>query len=148
MIKSDLTKCLSGGFPTFMVGDLIVKHRDWNSTLSTDRGKLLRDNTTDSPPWSTVRTLQPGCPTHNATPAVLHIVAVNYFVPSVHLTVSFVLSPDHLPVLMKTICPSFFLNLLECPDITRINWVASKDCSKRDSRAIPLQTTMRQSTSA
>ena len=43
LIKSDLTACLSGGLPVFMAGNLNAKHMDWNSRLTTVRGKLLRD---------------------------------------------------------------------------------------------------------
>jgi exonuclease III len=43
LIKSDLTACLSGGLPALMAGDLNAKQVDWNSRLTTVRGKLLRD---------------------------------------------------------------------------------------------------------
>jgi hypothetical protein len=49
LIKYDLTACLSGGLPVLMAGDLNTKHVDWNSRLTTVRGKLLWDYTTDTP---------------------------------------------------------------------------------------------------
>jgi hypothetical protein len=42
-IGPDLTACFGGGLPVLMAGDLTAKHVDWNSRLSTRRGKLLRD---------------------------------------------------------------------------------------------------------
>jgi hypothetical protein len=42
LIESDLTECLSGGFPVLMAGDLNAKHTDWNSRLITARVSLLR----------------------------------------------------------------------------------------------------------
>jgi hypothetical protein len=43
LIESDLTECLRGGIPVLMAGDLISKHKDWNSRLTTARGSLLLD---------------------------------------------------------------------------------------------------------
>jgi hypothetical protein len=43
LIESDLSECLSGGFPVLLAGDHKAKHTDWNSRLTTDRGTLLRD---------------------------------------------------------------------------------------------------------
>jgi hypothetical protein len=43
LIESDLTECLSGGFPVFLAGDLNAKCTDWNSRLIKDRGSILRD---------------------------------------------------------------------------------------------------------
>ena len=42
LIGADLTACFGGGLPVLLVGDLNDKHVDWNSRLSTRRGKLLR----------------------------------------------------------------------------------------------------------
>jgi len=43
MIGEDLDACFGGGLPILMAVDLNDKHVDWNSRLSTMRGKLLRD---------------------------------------------------------------------------------------------------------
>jgi len=43
LIAADLSACFGGGMPVLKVGDLKAKHVDWNSRLSTRRGKLLRD---------------------------------------------------------------------------------------------------------
>jgi hypothetical protein len=43
LIGADLTACFGGGSPVLMAGDLNAKHVDWNSRLTTKRGKLLRD---------------------------------------------------------------------------------------------------------
>jgi len=43
LIKADLSACFGGGMPVLMAGDLNAKHVDWNSRLSTRRGKLLSD---------------------------------------------------------------------------------------------------------
>ena len=44
LIGEDLTACFGGAWPILMAGDLNDKHVDWNSRLSTRRGKLLRDH--------------------------------------------------------------------------------------------------------
>jgi exonuclease III len=43
MSESDLTECLSGGFPVLMASDLNEKQTDSNSRLMRARGSLLRD---------------------------------------------------------------------------------------------------------
>jgi hypothetical protein len=43
LIGADLDACSGGGLPVLMAGDLNAKHVDWNSRLTTRRGKLLRD---------------------------------------------------------------------------------------------------------
>ena len=43
LIGADLSACFGGGLPVLMAGDLNAKHEDWNSRLSTRRGKHLRD---------------------------------------------------------------------------------------------------------
>ena len=42
LIGADLTACFGGELPILMPGDLNAKHVDWNSRLTTIRGKLLR----------------------------------------------------------------------------------------------------------
>jgi hypothetical protein len=87
LLKSDLTACLSGGLPVLMAGDLNAKHVDWNSRLTTVRGKLLRDyadrhsfliHGPDSP------TTIPYNPC--ATPDVLDIAVTKTLRTPVHLT--------------------------------------------------------------
>jgi hypothetical protein len=43
LIPSDLSACLGGGLPVLMAGDLNAKHVEWNSRLTTKRGRSLRD---------------------------------------------------------------------------------------------------------
>ena len=43
LIGADLDACFGGVLPVLMDGDLNAKHVDWNSRLSTRKGKLLRD---------------------------------------------------------------------------------------------------------
>jgi hypothetical protein len=43
LIESDLSECLSRGFPVLLAGDLNAKYTDWNSRLTTARGSFLRD---------------------------------------------------------------------------------------------------------
>ena len=42
LIKRDISACLAGGLPVLMARDLNAKHVDWNSRLTTTRGRLLR----------------------------------------------------------------------------------------------------------
>jgi hypothetical protein len=43
LIGADLTSCFGGGLPVLMACDVNAKHVDWNSRMTTRRGKLLRD---------------------------------------------------------------------------------------------------------
>jgi hypothetical protein len=43
LFGGDLTAYFGGGLPVLLAGDLNAKHVDWNSPLTTRRGKLLRD---------------------------------------------------------------------------------------------------------
>jgi hypothetical protein len=128
LIVSDLTACLSGGFPVLMSGDLNAKHTDWNSRLITTRGALLRDYADryacpiygpDSP--TTV-------PYQQNTNPVLDIVVVKDFVLPLYLTVCPALSSDHLPVLIDTTCRTSFQRLLDRPDFKRVDWAAYQAC--------------------
>jgi hypothetical protein len=49
LIGADLTDCFGGGLLVLMAGDLNAKHVDWNSRMTTRRGKLLRDMPTGIP---------------------------------------------------------------------------------------------------
>jgi exonuclease III len=105
LIESDLSECLSGGFPVLMAGDLNAKHTDWNSRLTTARASLLRDYANRN----TCLICGPDSPTtvpytHDATLDVLDIVVVKDFVLPVYLTVCSALRSDHLPILIDTMC--------------------------------------------
>jgi len=123
MIGTDLDACFGGGLPVWMAGDLNAKHVDWNSRLSTRRGKLLRDYadknscfifgpdslTTD--PYNT-----------SVTPDVLDIVITRDLPSSVHLTSCSALSSDHLPLLIDTMCRLSFQHPPDRPDVGRTDW--------------------------
>ena len=103
LIKSDLTACFSGGLPVLMEGGLSAKNVDWNSRLTTVRGKLLRDyinryscliyehDTPTTVPYNS-----------SATPDVSDIVVTKRpSDPAIYdCVISF--SSDHLPVLIDT----------------------------------------------
>jgi hypothetical protein len=119
LFRSDLSACLGGGLPVLMVGDLNAKNIDWNSRLTTTRGKLLHDYASeyfcliyglDTPTTAPYKS--------SATLDILDIVLI-----SVYLTACSALSSHHLPVLIGTRCQSSFLNLPDLPDYRRTNWV-------------------------
>jgi hypothetical protein len=129
LIESDLSECLSGGFPVLMAGDLNAKHTDWNSSLPTVRGSFLRDYAIRNTCLTYGPDSQNTAPyTHNATTDVLDIVVVKDFVLPVNLTVCSALSSDHLPILIDITCCSSFQNLFDRPDFTRKDWAAYQDC--------------------
>jgi hypothetical protein len=112
-----------------MAGDLNAKHVDWNSRLTTVRGKLLRDyadrhscmiHGPDSP------TTVPYNP--SATPDVLDIAVTKNLRTPVYLTACSELSSDHLPVLIYTTCRSSLLNPPDRPDFKRTDWPRFKAC--------------------
>jgi hypothetical protein len=45
LIGEDLIACFGGGLPVLMADEINAKHVDWNSLLTTSRGKLVRDYT-------------------------------------------------------------------------------------------------------
>jgi hypothetical protein len=61
LIGADLTACFGGGLPVLMAGDLNAKHVDWNSRLTTKRGKLLQDYAD----WNSCLICWPDTPTIN-----------------------------------------------------------------------------------
>jgi hypothetical protein len=109
MIGADLTACFDGGLPVLMAGDLNAKHVDWNSRLTTRRGKLLRDYADEN----SCLIFGPDTPTTNpynssATPDVLDIAVTKELPFPVYLTSCSALSSDHFPVLIDTACRSSF----------------------------------------
>ena len=86
LIGADLT-CFCGGLPDLMAGDLNATHVDWNSRLSTRRGKFLRDYADEN----SCQVFGPDTPTTNsynpsATPDVLGIVTTKSLSSQVSLT--------------------------------------------------------------
>jgi hypothetical protein len=123
LMKSDLTASLSGGLPVLMAGDLNAKHVDWNSRMTTVRGRLLRDyadrhscliHGPDSP------TTVPYNP--SATPDVLDIAVTKNLRTPLHLTACSAHSSDHLPILIDTTCRLSFLNPPYRPDFKRTEY--------------------------
>ena len=123
LIGSDLDACFGGGLPVLMAGDLNAKHVDWNSRLTTWRGKLLRDYADRNACLISV----PASPTTNpynssATPDVLDIVITRGLHSPVVLTSCSALSSDDLPVLIDTGCRSSFHHPPDRPDVRRTDW--------------------------
>ena len=123
LIGADLDACFGGGLPVLLAGDLNAKHVDWNSWLSTRRGKLLRDYADGN----SCLIFGPDSPTTNpynssATPDVLDIVITRGLPSPVHLTSCSALSSDHLPVLIDTMCRSSFQHPPDRPDVRRTDW--------------------------
>ena len=123
LIGADLTACFGGGLPVLMAGDLNAKHVDWNSRLTTRRGKLLRDYADEN----SCLIFGPDTPTTNpynpsATPDVLDI-AVTKDVPfQVYLPSCYSLSSGHLQVLIDTALPTSFPRPPERPNFRRTEW--------------------------
>jgi hypothetical protein len=109
LIGADLTACFGGGLPVLMAGDLNAKHVDWNSRLTTRRGKPLRDYADEN----SCLIFGPDTPTTSpynlsVTPDVLDIVITQNLTFPVYLTSCSALSSDHLPVIIDTACRSSF----------------------------------------
>jgi endonuclease/exonuclease/phosphatase family metal-dependent hydrolase len=101
LIGTDLTAFSHGGLPVLMAGDLNAQHVDWNSRLTTRRGKPLRDY----PNENSCLIFGPDTPTTNpynpsATPDVLDIVITKDLSSPVYPTSCSALSSGHLPVLI------------------------------------------------
>jgi len=123
LIGADLSACFGWGLPVLMAGDLNAKHVDWNSWLSTRRGKLLRDYADEN----SCLIFGPDTPTTNpynpsATPDVLDIMKTKRLTSLMYLTACSALSSDHLPVLIDTMCCSSFKHPPDCPDFRRTDW--------------------------
>jgi endonuclease/exonuclease/phosphatase (EEP) superfamily protein YafD len=124
IVGSDLSACFGGGVPVLMAGDLNAKHVDWNSRLTTTRGKLLRDYASRN----SCLIYGPDTPAtlpynSSATADVLDIVITKDLTFPLYLTACSALSSDHLPVLMDKTCRSSFRNLPARPDYSRTDWV-------------------------
>jgi hypothetical protein len=107
-----------------MAGDLNANHVQWNSRLTTRRGKLLRDYADRN----SCLIFGPDTPTTNPyntspIPVVLDIVITRDIPSSVHLASCSALSSDHLPVLIDTTCRSSFQHPPDRPDFRRTDWV-------------------------
>ena len=108
LIGADLTACFGGEMPALMAGDLNAKHVDWNSRMTTKRGKLLRDYAEGNsclifgPDTPTTKPYNP-----SVTPDVLDIVLTQNLSFPVYLTSCSALSLDHLPVLIDIACRLF-----------------------------------------
>jgi hypothetical protein len=112
-----------------MVGDLNAKHVEWNSRLTTKRGRSLRDYVDRK----SCRIYGPSTPTTipynpSATPDVLDIVITRDLVSPVHLTTCSALSSYHLPVLIDRQCRSFFLSPPDSQDFRKTDWSKFQAC--------------------
>jgi hypothetical protein len=112
-----------------VAGDLKAKHVEWNSRLTTRRGRLLRDYADKNscliygPNTPTTVSYSP-----SATPDVLDIVITKDLVSLVFLTTCSALSSDHLPILIDKNCRSSFLSPPDRPDLRRIDWPKFRAC--------------------
>ena len=100
-----------------MAGDLNAKHVDWNSRLTTRRGKLLRDYADENSSTPTTNPYNP-----SATPDVLDIAVTKDLPFPVYLTSCSALSSDHLPVLIDTTCRSSFHHPPHRPNLRCTDW--------------------------
>jgi len=123
LIGADLSACFGWGLPVLMAGDLNAKHVDWNSWLSTRRGKLLRDYADEN----SCLIFGPDTPTTNpynpyATPDVLDIMLTKKLTSSVYLTSCCSLSSDHFRLLIDTKCRSSLKHPPDHPDFRHTDW--------------------------
>jgi hypothetical protein len=96
---------------------------DWNSRLTTTRGKFIRDYADGN----SCLIFGPDTPTTDpynplVTPDILDIVMTKNLTSPVYLTTCSALSSDHLPVLIDITCVSSFHNPPDRPDFRRTNW--------------------------
>jgi hypothetical protein len=129
ILASDLSACLGGSLPILMPGDLNAKHVEWNSRLTTRRGRILRDYADKN----SCLIYGPNTPTtvpycSYATPDVLDIAITKHLVSAVYPNTCSALSSDHLPILIDTQCQSSFLRLPDRPDFRRTDWARFQAC--------------------
>jgi len=123
LIGANLSASFGGGIPVLMAGDLNAKLVNWNSRLSTRRGKLLRDYADGN----SSLIFGPGTPTTNpynplATHDILDIVITKNLTSPVYLTSCSALSSDDLSILNDTTCHSSFQHPPDRPDFRRTDW--------------------------
>jgi hypothetical protein len=123
LIGADLNACFGGGLLLLMAGVLNAKHVDWNSRMTTRRGKLLRDYTDGN----SCLIFGPDTPTNNSyspsvNPDVLDIVLTENLSFPVYLTSCSALRSAHLPVPIDTACRSSFLQPPDRPDFRHTDW--------------------------
>jgi hypothetical protein len=112
-----------------MAVDLNAKHEDWNSRLTTVRGKLLRQYADrhscliHGPDSRTTVHYNP-----STTPDVQDIAVTKNLPTPVHLTGCSALSSDHFHILIDTRCRSCFLNLPDSPVFKRTDWSKFQAC--------------------
>ena len=109
LIGMDLSACVGREFLVLMAGDLKARHVDWNSRLSTRRGKLLRTYADENCCLIFGPDTPTTCPYNpSVTPDVLDIVITKNFQIPVYLTSCSALSSNHLPIIIDTTCRSSF----------------------------------------
>jgi hypothetical protein len=110
-----------------MAEDLNAKHVDWNSRLTTRRGKLLRDYADGNsclifgPDTPTTKPYNPF-----TTPDVLDIVITKNVPFSVYPISCSALSSDHLPVLICIACHSSIHYSPDRADFSCTDWTKSQ----------------------
>jgi hypothetical protein len=120
LIRADLDACFGGWLLVLLAGDLNIKHVDWNSRLSTRKGKLLC-NCADE---NSCLIFGPDSPTTipynpSAILGVLDIVITRHLPSLMQLTSYSAPRSDHLPILIDTTCRSSFQHSLDRPDVRR-----------------------------
>ena len=106
-----------------LAGNFNAKHVDWNSRLTTRRGKLLRDYADENSCLIFgLDTLTTNPYNHSATPDVLDIVVTKDVPFQVYLTSCSALSSDHIPVLIDTASRSPFHHPPDRLNFRRTDW--------------------------
>ena len=115
-----------------MASDLKAKQLDWNSRITTRRGKLLCDYAVENSclifgPEN--RTTNPYNP--SATPDVLDIAVTKDVTFEVYLTSCSALSSNYLPVLLDTACRSPFHHSPDRLNFRRTDFAKSQNSPGR-----------------
>jgi len=123
LIGENLAASFGGGLLVLFAGDLNANHMDWNSRLSTKRGKLLRDYADEN----SCLIFGPESPTTNPynssdTPRNFDIMITNNLSFPMYLASCSGLSSDHIPVLIDTACRSSFHLPPDRPNFRQTNW--------------------------
>ena len=123
LIGANLTACFGWGLPVLTAGDLSAKYVNWNSQLSTRRGKLLHDYADENsslifgPDSPTTTPYNP-----SVIPDLLEIVITKNLSFPANLTSCSALSSENLPVLIDTACRSSFHRPPERHDFRHTDW--------------------------